>query len=86
MMTGKLHDSEYLEYEIKGNVLMENVTHGVYEDRHGARPSQWFINLVFVSCDPEAVDVVGRSHRLQASCHAFGIAVLATGTDFGAAS
>src|SRR5687768_5857202 len=81
MLWTSAHRFEYPRNVILRNVLVEQVTHGVYE--HSARllPAPRQIQEVSVQRDGEAVPIAVAAHGFQALSHALGVAVLASLAD-----
>jgi hypothetical protein len=55
------HDVEYLEDEVEGDIFVEEVAHGIYEDYARAAPSEGDIKGVRVGSNAEAAGVVGAT-------------------------
>ena len=58
------HDVEYLEDKFEGDIFVEEIAHGIYEDYARASPSEGDIEGVRVECNAEAVGVIGAAGRL----------------------
>jgi len=80
------HGVEDTLNELKGNVLMEDVTHGVHKDHARLRPSKRRLQEVVMECHRESASIPGHPHRLKTLGESFGITVLAALADLGAPS
>ena len=63
-------------------VRVEDITHGVHEDKLRLPPPFWGVQQVAVDRDVEAVRVPRVSHGMQTFRQPFGIAVFASRADF----
>lgn len=77
-----LHHIEDALDEFEWHILVEQVAHGIDEDRLRLLPCEWHFQHMLVHRKFEAVCIVRLPHELQAICQPFRIAMLATGTDF----
>src|ERR1035438_3179730 len=85
-MPGSLpHHVEDSQDELFGTVFVEQIAHRVHEHHPWFLPPQRCFQHVFVERELETISVVGLAHCLKTEGHSLGVAVLAAGTDLGAA-
>ena len=80
-----LDDREHVVKEAVRHVLVEQVTHAVDEIRGRLLSRQWLIKPALMHREPELVLVARRAHGVQSARHHFGVAMLASRRDLGAA-
>ncbi len=80
-----LHDLEDTTDECYRDLRMEKIAHGVDEDSPGLLPLEGEVEDMLVDSRPESLRVVLLPHRLEALCHALGVAVLASWAGLGTA-
>lgn len=69
------HRSEDAADEAEGDLLMEEVTHRVHEDKSWAAPFERSLDQMRMERNVESVSVVRIPHGLEPVCHPLGIAV-----------
>lgn len=79
-----LHDAEHLLDVAGGHILVEEIAHGVHEDRPGLPPTKRQIKHLGLQGQLEPVCVVRLAHGLKALSHGFRIAMQAARADLGA--
>ncbi len=63
---------------------MKKVAHRIDKDCAGLLPAQRYFKGMLVKRHPKTIDIIRTARGLQTVSHAFGVAVLAACTDFGA--
>ena len=81
MLGCPVHDPEDRLDEFVGNGFVEQVAHGVHENKPGRPPREGLFQNRLVDGDLEAISVFFKAHGLEPSCHSLGVTMLAPGTD-----
>src|SRR5579863_8483329 len=85
MPRGISHDIEYALDVIHGNVIVEQIAHGVYENTPRLTPSQREMEHLRLKSQPEAVRIVALTHCLKTARHPLRVAIFASRANLRAA-
>ena len=85
MPVGAVHDVENALDVSGGDVLMKKVAHGIDENTFRSFPTKGQLQHLRLQSESKSVSVIALAHGFEAIRETFGVTMLASRADFGAA-